>query len=79
MDKEVQDWLDEQANEFMVPDIQYLMAGEFDSPDSEEVEPTESGWYSRLSAPGYMDCTDWSGPYDSEEEAAVGLYEMFAE
>ena len=27
------------------------------------------GWYTRLSAPGYLDCTDWEGPFDSENEA----------
>ena len=27
------------------------------------------GWYSRLSAPGYLDCTDWSGPFTTEQEA----------
>lgn len=26
-------------------------------------------WFCRLSAPGYMDCTDWSGPFDTLEEA----------
>lgn len=23
-----------------------------------------AGWYGRLSAPGYLDCTDWIGPFD---------------
>lgn len=44
------------------------------------VEPedvvTESGWYARLSAPGYLDCTEWSGPFDTEEEAIEELKEM---
>jgi hypothetical protein len=26
-------------------------------------------FFCRLSAPGYMDCTDWSGPFDSIQEA----------
>ena len=29
----------------------------------------EHGWYARLSAPGYMDATDWMGPYKSERAA----------
>jgi hypothetical protein len=33
-----------------------------------EIE-TETGWFSRLSAPGYLDCTDWCGPFASQEEA----------
>ena len=28
-----------------------------------------SGWWSRLSASGYLDCTEWSGPFRSEDEA----------
>lgn len=36
--------------------------------EPEDVE-TVFGWFARLSAPGYMDCTDWIGPYDTEEEA----------
>lgn len=28
-----------------------------------------TGWYARLSAPGYLDCTDWVGPFETEEEA----------
>lgn len=27
------------------------------------------GWFARLSAPGYMDATDWQGPYKTEREA----------
>ncbi len=30
------------------------------------------GWGARLSAPGYMDCTDWA-VFDTEEEAADHL------
>ena len=38
----------------------------------------KTGWLARLSAPGYMDCTDWS-PYDTEEEAVAGLKEMYGD
>lgn len=34
-------------------------------------------YYCRLSANGYLDCTDWSGPYDSVEDAAAALLEMY--
>lgn len=27
------------------------------------------GWCARYSAPGYMDCTPWCGPYATEDEA----------
>ena len=33
------------------------------------------GWYSRFSAPGYMDCTEWCGPHDTEEAALDALAE----
>jgi hypothetical protein len=29
----------------------------------------EEGWYARLSAPGYLDCTSWDGPHATEQEA----------
>ena len=35
------------------------------------------GWFARFSAPGYMDCTDWSGPYDSELHAMRELDEQY--
>lgn len=38
---------------------------------------TEFGWYARLSAPGYLDCTDWTGPYESEDEAINELRDMY--
>ena len=28
-----------------------------------------SGYFARLSAPGYLDATEWSGPFDPVEEA----------
>ena len=34
------------------------------------------GWYARFSAPGYMDRTDWTGPYETERAALVALAEM---
>lgn len=37
--------------------------------DEEPIIETETGWYSRFSASGYMDRTDWMGPFDTEEEA----------
>lgn len=40
--------------------------------DPDELIPLQEGWLGRLSAPGYMDCTDWS-VYDSEKEALEEL------
>lgn len=39
---------------------------EFGEP--EEIEKV-SGWFARLSAPGYMDATEWGGPFKTKKEA----------
>lgn len=46
--------------------------------DPEDVE-TVFGWFARLSAPGYMDCTEWSGPFDTEEEAIAECKDMYGD
>lgn len=28
-----------------------------------------TGWFARYSAPGYLDCTEWVGPFATEAEA----------
>jgi hypothetical protein len=43
-----------------------------DSVEGEDYE-TLTGWFCRLSADGYMDCTDWQGPYETEAEAEEAL------
>ena len=35
------------------------------------------GWCSRLQAPGYLDTTEWDGPYDTEEEALEELKSLY--
>lgn len=37
------------------------------------------GWFARMSAPGYMDRTDWCGPFPSEAAALARLEEMYGE
>jgi hypothetical protein len=51
----------------------YLEGEPYDADD----EPAEmqEGYYARLSAPGYMDATDWVGPYESEDAALDALAE----
>ena len=39
----------------------------------------EGAIYARLSASGFLDCTDWSGPFQSVEEAAQHLIETYGE
>ena len=38
----------------------------------------KEGWLARLSAPGYMDCTDWN-VFDTEEEAVQGLKDLYGD
>ena len=35
-------------------------------------------FYCRLSADGYLDCTDWHGPFDTIDEAAQALIDTYA-
>jgi hypothetical protein len=35
--------------------------------------------YCRLSASGFLDCTDWHGPFDTIEESAMFLIETYGE
>lgn len=41
--------------------------------DRAESVKVVTGWFARLIAPGYLDCTDWSGPYATEAEALSAL------
>jgi hypothetical protein len=79
-------WIEEQEAEFMQPQVAWLDADEAREfcPDEDAEEESETylpaaGWYGRLSAPGYMDCTDWAGPFESEAEAWEGLFSCWGE
>jgi hypothetical protein len=37
----------------------------------------KEGWYARLNAPGYMDQTDWIGPFESAEKALQAVKDEF--
>lgn len=36
-------------------------------------------FYCRLSASGFLDCTDWHGPFDSVDECAIHLVETYGD
>lgn len=42
-----------------------------------DAEIVEKKWWVRLSASGYMDCTEWDGPYDTEIEARKAIVETY--
>ena len=48
------------------------------SVDPEDVS-TRYGWVWRLQMPGYLDSTEWSGPYDTIEEAAEACLDMYGD
>lgn len=77
MTNECRKWLEQQGNEFMQPFAEYITAEE--AGDSANKMNDNPQWYSRLSAPGYLDCTDWQGPYETEDEALEALYETYAD
>ncbi len=64
------------ADSFMKPYIykgeliewELMQAGLDAEPDS---------FYCRLSAPGYMDCTEWDGPYETEWDAVNALIQNY--
>ena len=49
--------------------------------DQEWSDPPEceTGWFFRLSAPGYLDCTDWDGPHETCEKAQTALSDQFGD
>lgn len=74
------EWLNEQLGEFMRPSAHYFDRKEWNDglPGNRRCS-TCWGWYARLSAPGYLDCTDWHGPYESEAQALVALWEVYGD
>lgn len=46
--------------------------------DPDETLHAEEGWLARLSAPGYLDCTEWSA-HKTEQEAKDYLEEMYGD
>ena len=72
---------------FMQPDVRhgtfyyFAETDEYHPPETMDMssvaQDIATGWWARLSAPGFLDCTDWQGPYDSEEKALEELAETF--
>ncbi len=67
---------------FMIPTADYFTAEEAadwqrEAFGGDEYDTPAAGWYGRLSAPGYLDCTDWSGPFPTAEEALAYVMEFY--
>lgn len=67
------------AGDWLVPTDVYDPEKPLDCTEGSELYRTEhvSGWFARLSAPGFLDCTDWMGPFETEWEARAELSESF--
>lgn len=61
--------LDKTGEEYLIPKEHYAPRSH---PDCEVVE-TMVGWFSCLSDDGYLDGTEWEGPFDSAEEARINV------
>ena len=72
---EIDEAMERLSQGFMTPETCWLNRSEareyLDDPEA------ISGWYGRLSASGYLDCTDWVGPFDDEYAACEALADMY--
>lgn len=71
--QEVSDAMEELCNAFVAPEVRWF------GTDDEIPGCGEPGWYYRLSASGYMDCTEWHGGFENEAEAVADMIFMYAD
>jgi len=65
------------STQFMQP--QYAMGCDIERELLDaDIECSLGAYYCRLSADGFLDCTDWHGPFDSVEDCANFLLDAFA-
>ena len=57
-------------------ETQQALASYVEGSAIDSVERKE-GWYARLSAPGYLDCTEWDGPHETAELALAAVKEFY--
>ena len=71
--------VDTNAGSFLVPADVFDAADPLACTEGTKLYGTEevTGWFARLSAPGYLDCTDWIGPYATEWEAKADLLDTY--
>ena len=59
-------------------ELTFCPQGYEDLQDGDKISGTFKGkFFARLSADGYMDCTDWSGPFPTLEEAQDFIEETY--
>jgi hypothetical protein len=72
LDEEATTIIGHMNDDFMTPEFVYYESAPDDGDDD-----AISGWWCRLSAPGYLDCTDWHGPFDTEDDAIEYLIDTY--
>ena len=65
------------ADHFMKPQC-YLGVQIIDELMHSGLDAEDDSYYCRLSADGFLDCTEWHGPFDSVEDCADFLLDAFA-
>jgi len=70
--------------DFMSPELAYInrrckrdLEDMFPDGEGPQGHDAYAGWYSRLSAPGFLDCTDWNGPFKSATAAKRYLVDLY--
>lgn len=48
-----------------------------DYPVGTRFERVAGSWWARLSAPGFLDATEWGGPFDTESEARAYIEDTY--
>ena len=70
-------WCDKQSKEFLKPQV--CAFTEEEAREALDDPEALSGFYARLSADGYLDCTEWQGPYLTVGKALKGLYDTYGD
>jgi len=66
------------STQFMQP--QYAMGCDIESELLDaDMECSLGAYYCRLSADGFLDCTEWLGPFYNVEDCAEALMDTFAQ
>lgn len=84
MDIAVFQWWEETKSNFMHAFVDHFDEDPQERDEENLLEGTgfvenKAGWYSRLSAPGHMDCTEWDGPHETQYLAMESLFNMYGE
>lgn len=78
MTNAIEEMREEFRDSFMQPQC-YIGADVEDALMQSDMDCESEKYYCRLSASGFLDCTDWHGPFDTIEDSAIFLVETYGE